>query len=112
MSWKEAKKFCSDQQADMVVLESEEEIKEVAKMTADLVKKRWRLWVGVEWINGAWKTTPSFTPWGSKPGHGDCVRTGSDTKWYKANCMTKSMWPGYTFNPLCKKPSSIYTLNP
>ena len=110
MNWKQAKKFCLDQKAEMVVLESEEEIKEVAKMTADLTKKKWRFWVDGKMINGAWKThkgekSPTFTPWGASPGvEGDCIRTGGDTKWYRAPCDVKDVAGGYTINPLCKKP--------
>ena len=111
MTWEKAKKFCTDLQAEMVVLESEEEIKEVAKMTADLIKKKWRFWVDGKMINKAWKThkgekTPSFTPWGkvSNSVVGDCIRTGDDTKWYKAPCEAKDVSGGYTINPFCKKP--------
>ena len=110
MNQEKTRKFCSDLQAEMVVLESEEEIKEVAKMTADLTKKKWRFWVDGKMIDKAWKThkgknTPSFTPWGAKPGTtGDCIRTGGDTKWYRAPCDVKDVAGGYTINPLCKKP--------
>ena len=111
MTWEKAKKFCTDLQAEMVVLESEEEIKEVAKMTADLIKKKWRFWVDGKMIDKAWKThngekTPSFTPWGKDPNSfvGDCIRTGGDTRWYKAPCEAKDVSGGYTINPFCKKP--------
>jgi len=110
MTWDEARKFCTDLQAEMVVLESEEEIKEVAKMTADLIKKKWRFWVDGKMINKAWKThkgekTPSFTPWGKVTNSfvGDCIRTGGDTRWYKALCDSKVADAGYTINPFCKK---------
>ena len=112
MNQEKTRKFCSDLQAEMVVLESEEEIKEVAKMTADLTKKKWRFWIDGKMINKAWKThngkqTPSFKPWGAIPTSsktGECIRTGGDTKWYKAPCDSKVVAGGYTINPFCKKP--------
>ena len=104
MNWKEAKEFCFELSAEMVVLESEEEIEEVAKMTAHLVKKKWRFWVDVEWVNGTLKTYPTFTPWGRSPGHGNCIRSGGNSKWYVSPCETKLLPWGYTVNPFCKKP--------
>ena len=89
----------------MVVLESEEEIKEVAKITADL---GW-FWIDGKMIDGVWKTNkgekiPSFTPWGENPGvEGDCIRTGADTKWYRVSC-TSIMTGGNTISAFCKKP--------
>ena len=111
MNWEKAKKFCLDQKAEMVVLESEEEIKEVAKMTADLTKKKWRFWIDGKLINGAWKThkgerSPSFMPWGSITNSfkGDCIRTGGDSKWYRAPCRVNGVPKGYSIGPLCRKP--------
>ena len=86
MSWEEARSFCSDHQADLVVLESKEESKEVAKMIASLLAKKWRFW--------------------GKSSSGDCFRIGADMKWYRAPCSDTGTSDGYTFNPFCKKPSS------
>ena len=110
MSWKKAKSFCTRLGARMVVVESEEERKEITRMTADLIKKRVRFWLDGQKIAGKWKThqgstKPSYTPWGSIKCYcyGDCIRSGPETKWYKEKCHVKKVGGGYTFNPLCKQ---------
>merc|ERR1712142_493533 len=68
MNWERARVFCSNMDAEMVVIESEVERQEIAKMTAHLLKKRWRFWVGVKRIGGSWKMNsgknPTIQPWG------------------------------------------------
>ena len=70
MSWNEANKFCVNLGAEMVMFQTDEEFKEVVKMTGSLIKKKWRYWVDGKRINGSWKTfkgekTPSFK-WGMR----------------------------------------------
>ena len=111
MNWEKAKKFCSDLQAEMVVLESDEEFKEVAKMTASLLKKKWRYWVGGKMNAGEWITykgdkAPFFKLRLSRPGkNGECLRVGGGVgALYPLQCKAKKIPGGYTLNPLCKIP--------
>ena len=112
MTWKDTRKFCSKLGAKMVMVESEQERKELTNMLATLIAKKKRFWLDVKKIGGKWKThkgtkDPSFTPWGSIKCvcHGNCIRSGPDMMWYKAPCgKTRALWEEYTFNPLCKKP--------
>ena len=83
MNWEQASSFCSDKQAEMVVLDSKEERQEVAKLIAPLLAKRWRFW--------------------GKSTSGNCFRIGGDMKWYRAPCGDKGVLGGYTLNPFCKK---------
>ena len=108
MNWERARNFCSNRNAEMVVIESEVERQEIAKMTAHLLKKRWRFWVGVKRNGRSWKMNSgkfaTYQPWGKDDSwKGDCVRIGGNTKWYKAACSAKSLPGGYTLNPFCKK---------
>ena len=111
MNWEKAKKFCEDQKAEMLMLESEEEFKEVSDMTANLLKKKWRYWVGGKMIAGEWKTFKEekapVSKWKlHKPGkNGDCLRVGGGVgTLYPLPCKEKNIPGGYTLNPFCKKP--------
>ena len=83
MNWEQARSFCSDHQAKMVVLESEKESKEIAKMIAHLLAKKWRFW--------------------RESSAGQCFRIGGDMKWYRSPCQNTGAPGGFTFNPFCKK---------
>merc|ERR1719369_1022419 len=110
MNWKEAKKFCSELQADMVMIENEAERQEIYDLLKDLLKKQLRFWLGVRNIDGVWKQDGGWTK-GKKftlidkiygHGIGDCLQVG---KWnlIKAVCRKADMPFGTTFNPFCKK---------
>ena len=93
----------------MVVLESEAERLEIAKLLKTWLEERWRFWVGVKKIDGVWKAnngeTLTYKPWGpDRSWYGNCLRVGGDMKYHKAVCGTTSLPWGYTFNPFCKKP--------
>ena len=113
MTWEEANNFCSILGAKMVVVESEQERKEITRMTASLIAKRRRFWLDVKllsyrgwWSHGGTKT-PTYTPWGTIKCNckGACIRSGPDTMWYKAWCNSETTKDGsYTFNPLCFHP--------
>ena len=108
MTWGQARVFCSHQQAEMVVVESEGERREIAQLLKTLLEERWRFWVGVKKINGEWKAnsgkTLTYKPWGKDRSYvGNCLRVGWDMRWYKAVCGATSFPGGYTFNPFCKK---------
>ena len=112
MSWAEAESFCTELGVSMVVVESEEERKEITRMTADLIKKNVRFWLDGRKNAGIWKThqgsnKPTYTPWGSIKCYcsGNCIRSGPETKWYKGKCNAKGDTGGFTFNPLCKRNS-------
>ena len=98
----------------MVVVENEEERKEITKMTASLIARKKRFWLDGKKIGGRWKThegtkDPSYTPWGSVKCNcvGNCIRSGPDMMWYMEKCGAKKHFnTDYTFNPLCKKPFS------
>ena len=110
MTWAEANNFCSILGAKMVVVESEQERKEITRMTASLIAKRRRFWLDVKMVNWRWRShggsrTPTYTPWGSIECNceGNCVRSGPGTMWYKGRCeRRKHLDESYTFNPLCK----------
>ena len=95
----------------MVVVENEEERKEITKMTASLIARKKRFWLDGKKIGGRWKThegtkDPSYTPWGSVKCNcvGNCIRSGPDMMWYMEKCGAKKHFnTDYTFNPLCKK---------
>ena len=105
MNWEEAKKFCSEHQADMVIIEDEAERQEISHFVRDLVGKKLRLWLGVRNIDGVWKThkgkTFSFIAQIYERGIGDCLQLGA--KLYKAVCRHPDMAWGITNNPFCKK---------
>jgi len=106
MNWEESKKFCSELQAEMVIIENEEEMQEISHLVRDLLKKKLRLWLGVRNIGGVWETNKgkkfSFIDHIHERGIGDCLNLGA--KLYKAACRHADMPWGYTFNPFCKKP--------
>ena len=108
MNFQEAKEFCRDKGAHMVLVESEKEQQELTNMFANFTTRKERFWVGAMNIDGAllnthdWKNVP-FRPWGGQSRTGDCVRTGPDFSWYKTRCTSKGESGGYTWNPLCKK---------
>merc|ERR1719369_2618588 len=110
MNWKEAKKFCSELQADMVMIENEAERQEIYDLLRDLLKKQLRFWLGVRNIDGVWKQDGGWTK-GKKftlidkiygHGIGDCLQVGK-YKLIKAVCRKADMPFGTTFNPFCKK---------
>ena len=103
--------FCSKIQAEMVLIESEAERKEIAELLKTLLKGKWRFWVRARRVQGLWKTnkgnTLSYTPWWTGSGwRGDCLRVGGNLKYTKAACTTSGALGGFTFNPFCKKPIS------
>ena len=115
MNWEEAMRFCSKHRAEMVVIESRAEEKEIAHLLKNFLKIRWRFWMGVKKNYGVWRTKKgkkvTYAPWGPVEGFssGDCVRVGGDLKWYQAPCGdSKLNWGNYnfpyTFNPFCKRP--------
>lgn len=104
MNWEESKKFCSEHQAEMVIIENEEERREISHLVRDLLKKKLRLWLGVRNVDGVWETNKGkkFSFFIHERGIGDCLNLGA--KVYKAVCRHADMPWGYTFNPFCKKP--------
>merc|ERR1719369_221627 len=111
MNWTEAKKFCSDLQADMVMIENEAERLEIYDLLKDLLKKQLRFWLGVRNIDGVWKQDGGWTK-GKKftlidkiywNGIGDCLQVGKYGDMIKAKCRHADMPFGTTFNPFCKK---------
>jgi len=110
MNWKEAKKFCSELQADMVMIENEAERLAIYDLLRDLLKKRLRFWLGVRNIDGVWKQDGGWNK-GKKftlidkiygRGIGDCLQVGKD-KLYKFPCRKADMPFGISFHPFCKK---------
>ena len=67
----------------MVVLDSEEESQEVARLITPLLENKWSFW--------------------GKSFSGVCFRIGGDMKWHESPCGDNNDGEGYTFNPFCKK---------
>ena len=110
MDFTEAQNFCKAKNARMVLAQEEREQQGLTKKFSYLTSKNLRFWIDVKMIDGTLKTEngekelTSGGSWGNaNDGRtGDCARTGSDFKWYKAGCESKGESGGYTWNPMCK----------
>ena len=116
MTWENARRFCARLGAEMVVVvETEQERKEITKMTSTHIARMRRFWldgrkVGNTWTTHGGSTIPSYTPWGrSRCGRlcgvtGRCLRTGADSYWYRADCGAVASGVPWTKNPLTHNP--------
>merc|ERR1719431_664960 len=110
MVFTEAQNFCKAKNAKMVLANHEREQQGLTKVFSDLTSKKLRFWIDARMIDGTLKTEngekelSSEAAWGKNDNirTGDCVRTGSDFKWYKAGCESRGEAGGYTWNPMCK----------
>ena len=93
MTWNEAKSFCSNLGANMVVVESDDERNGITKITNHLIAKKVRFWIDAKKVGNSWKThdlitDAAYTPWGSIPTlqKGNCASCGPETNWYRWDC--------------------------
>ena len=99
----------------MVVLDSEEESQEVARLIAPLLEKKWSFWGKSS--SGECINPKKETRYGEHKSP-CCLRIDGDMKWHKSPCDSNDdgrydegdMWGfgkkwerNYTFNPFCKK---------
>ena len=93
MTWNEAKRFCSNLGANMVVVESDDEKEGITEITNHLIPKKVRFWIDAKKVGNSWKThdlitDAAYTPWGSIPTlqKGNCASCGPETNWYRWDC--------------------------
>ena len=56
MTWNEAKSFCSNLGANMVVVESDDERNGITEITKHLIAKKVRFWIDAKKVGNSWKT--------------------------------------------------------